>query len=180
MEEKLKKTIKKNFKSIGVDTAKITGIIFLKTDDIYIYIDGLVLGFKTENKKEVYGTMVRTFEKLFNEEDLAIIEDTFIGFNRKGSIELTRYGAFAIAEVIKKSIPYEIISAVSARSKFKIDTRKYGKGKSKKAVADWVNEIGVKLVDNNLVDGFVLALCGICEEIDFTKKTKKKSAKCQT
>jgi len=171
LEKKLNFKLKKNYKSVGVDTAQITGIVFLKTDKTDLYIDGLVLGFKTKDKKEIYGTMVRTFEKLFNDENLAIIEDTFVGFNRKGSIELTRYGSFALAECIKKNIEYEIILARSARAKFKIDLnskeykKKYGKGKSKQAVSDWVNNLDIKLQDNNLVDAFILALCGICEGI---------------
>ena len=183
LEKKIPYKLRRNFTSIGVDTAKVTGIVFLKSDKIYLHIDGLVLGFKTENKKEVYGTMVRTFEKLFQEEDIAIIEDVFVGFSRKGSVELTRYGSFAIAECIKKEIPYEIISAISSRAKFKIDTRskefkkKYGKGKSKLAVADWVSSLGISLNDNNLVDAFCLGMCGICKGVDFKPKSKAKKKK---
>lgn len=169
LEKKLPYKIKKNFKSIGVDTAQVSGIVFLKTDSKYINIDHLVLSFKTKNKKEVYHTMVKTFEKLFNDENIAIIEEVFVGFSRAGSVELAKYGSFAIAECIKKDIPFETLSAVSARAKFKIDTRSEGKGKSKIAVAKWVKSIGIDLTDNNLVDGFVLALCGLCEGIKYEK-----------
>lgn len=175
LEKKLSYKLKKNFKSIGIDTATTTGIVFLKTDEEYLHIDGLVLGFKTNNKKEVYATMVKTFEKLFQGEDIAIVEDIFIGFSRKGSIELARYGSFAIAECIKKEIPYEIISAVSARSKFNIDTRSEGKGRSKIAVGKWAKDLGINLTDNNLVDALVLSLCGHCNGISFEPKSNKKS-----
>jgi len=170
--------IKKNFTSIGIDTAQISGIVFLKTDDKLIHIDSLILSFKTKDKKEIYQSMVKTFQRLFKNENLAIIEEVFVGFSRAGSVELAKYGAFAISDCIKKDIPYETISAVSARSKFKIDTRKFGKGKSKKAVAEWVHNLGVQLSDNNAVDGFVLALLGLCEGIDFChKKVIKKKLK---
>ena len=185
IENKLGKKIKRNFKSLGVDTAQTTGIIFLTTDNEYIYIENLVLGFKTKNKKEIYSSMVKTFEKLFQNENLAIIEEVFVGFSRAGSVELSKYGAFAISECIKKDISYETISAVSARSKFKINTKKCGKGKSKLAVANFVKELNIDLTDNNLVDAFILALLGIIEDMDFrsqkeiskTKKKKKLSKK---
>ena len=180
LEKKLNKKIKRNFKSIGLDTAQKSGIVFLKTDKTYLYIDGLVLGFNTKDRKEIYATMVKTFEKLIQEEDIAVIEDVFIGFNRKGSLELVRYGAYAIAECIKKSIDYEIILAQTARAKFKIDTRSEGKGRSKIAVGKWVYSLGIDLKDNNLVDGFILALLGICKDIDFKPKTKKKKKKVKT
>ena len=182
LESKINYKLKKNFKTVGIDTAQTSGIVFLKTDNEYIHIDHLVLSFKTKNQSEIYHTMVKTFEKLFNSEDLAIIEEVFVGFSRAGSVELAKYGAFAIAECIKKDIPYKTISATSARAKFKIDTRKYGKGQSKKAVADWVKTLGIDFTDNNIVDGFVLALCGLCEDLSFeaksvVKKFKKKKTK---
>lgn len=179
IENKLDYKLKRNFKSVGIDTASITGIVFLKANTEYLYIDTLVLGFKTKDKKEVYRTIVKTFERLFQNEDKAIVEDVFIGLNRKGSLELARYGSFAICECIKKDIPYEIISALSARSKFNINAKKYGKGKSKLAVADFVKNLGVDLKDNNLVDAFVLSLIGLCEDIDFKPKIKKKKTKRQ-
>ena len=178
IEKKIDYKIKRNYKSVGIDTAQTSGIVFLKTDIKDLYIEGLVLNFRTKNHKEIYSSMVKTFEKLFQDEEMAIIEDVYVGFSRRGSVELAKYGAFAISECIKKDIPYEIISAVSARAKFKIDTRSEGKGKSKLAVAKWVKSLDIDMKDNNLVDGFVLALLGICTGISFeskpiTKKRKK-------
>ena len=179
LEKKLDYKLKRNFKSVGIDTAQISGIVFLKTDENFIYIDHLVLSFKTKERKEIYHTMIKTFEKLFKDEDLAVIEEVFVGFSRGGSVELAKYGAYAISECVKKDIEYEIISAVSARAKFKINTRIEGKGRSKIAVSKWVQSLGINLSDNNLVDGFVLALLGICVGMDFKPKpkTKKKNVK---
>ena len=167
LEKKIDYKIKRNFTSIGIDTAQVSGIVFLKSDKEYLNIDHLVLSFKTKEHKEIYHTMVKTMEKLFQKEDFAVVEEVFVGFSRAGSVELAKYGAFAISELIRKDIPYETISAVSARAKFKIDTKKCGKGKSKDAVAMWVKNLGIKMTDNNIVDGLVLALCGICDGLDF-------------
>jgi hypothetical protein len=177
IEKNLPYKLKQNFACIGIDTAQISGICFLKTDKEYLHIDSLILSFKTKEHKEIYESMVKTFEKLFTNENLAIIEEVFVGFSRAGSVELAKYGAFAISECIKKDIPYETISAVSARGKFKINTQKYGKGKSKLAVGEYVEGLGVKLSDNNAVDAFILALCGLCQGIEFGKKIVKKVAK---
>ncbi|GAF89699.1 unnamed protein product, partial [marine sediment metagenome] len=154
IEKNINYKIKKNFKSIGIDTAQTTGIVILTSDEETLKIEHLALGFKTKNKKEIYYTMVKTFERIIEEDQFAVIEEVFVGFSRAGSVELAKYGSFAIAECIKKDIPYETISAVSARSKFKINTRGHGKGKSKEAVSEWIqNNIGIEFVDNNLSDG---------------------------
>lgn len=176
LEKHLDYKLKRDFKSVGVDTAQISGICFMKTDKEYLYLDNLVLSFKTKNHKEIYETMVKTFERIFDDEDLAIIEEVFVGFSRAGSVELAKYGSFAISACIRKNIPYETISAVAARSKFKINTRAEGKGKSKTAVAKWVKSLGVELTDNNLVDAFVLGLIGLCEGMSYesTKSQKQK------
>lgn len=162
--------IKRNFKSIGLDTAQISGIAFLTTDEEYLHVETMVLSFKTTNHKEIYETMVRTFERFFKNENIAIIESVFVGFSRAGSVELARYGSFAIAECIKKDIPYEIISAVSARSKFNIDTKSAGKGRTKEAVKRWTDSVGFNFDDNNIVDAVVLGILGICQDMDFRSK----------
>lgn len=180
LESKLNYKLKRNFKSVGFDCAQVTGISLLKTDKEYLYIDSLVLGFKTQNPKEIYATMVKTYEKLIEDDHFAVIEEVFVGFSRGGSLELARYSSFAISECIKKGINYEIISATSARSKFKIDTRSEGTGKSKIAVAKFVKNLGIDLTDNNIVDAFVLGLCGLCEGLDFrSQKAIKKDEKNQ-
>jgi hypothetical protein len=172
--------IKKNFKSVGIDTAQVSGIVFLRSDEEYVHIDYMVLSFKTKEHKEIYHSMVKTFEKLLESDLFAVIESVFVGFSRAGSVELAKYGAFAISECIKKGIDYELISAVSARSKFKIDTKSCGKGKTKDAIGKWIKErLNVSFTDNNINDGFILALCGICKDMDFRsqvdiKKDKKK------
>jgi Holliday junction resolvasome RuvABC endonuclease subunit len=137
--------IKKNFESIGVDTATRTGIAIVTTGEKVVNIDYQFLEYDKINKKERYKHMVRSFEDIIIDENLAVVEDVFVGLNRKGSVELARYGAFVISECIKKEIPFEIISAVSARARLKINTRQYGKGKSKLAVSHWLkSSLGIE------------------------------------
>lgn len=190
IEKSLGVKIKRNFYSVGIDTAQVSGIVFLKSDEKEIIIDELVLSFKTANSKEIYNSMVKTFERIFEEGQFAVIEEVFVGFSRAGSVELAKYGSFAISACIRKGIPYETISAVSARSKFKIDTRSAGKGNTKVAVGNWIKEkLKISYDDNNINDALVLALLGIIEGQDFRsqvdikkankklKKSKKKAKK---
>lgn len=159
--------IKRNFCSIGFDTATTTGLCILKTDKEFLYLDPIVISFKTENMKERYNSAVKMFEKLVEDNMYVIVEDVYQGPNPKVTLYLARLGGFALSIAVRKGLNYETISASSARAKFKINTKKYGKGKSKQAVADWIKSLGVEITDNNIADGFVLALLGMCENMDF-------------
>jgi len=171
LEKLLDFKIKKNFKSIGFDTANRTGICFIDTTSKDIKIDWMFIEFKDAgSKKQKYITMVNTFADILDKQNLAVVEDVFVGFNRKGSIELARFGSFAIAESIKKGIDFETISAMSARAKFQIDARLFGKGKSKKAVAYWLEKkFDIKLDDEDISDAIILALIGVCDGIKYEK-----------
>lgn len=162
--------VKKNFLSIGFDIATRTGVCVIKTNGTSISLDYLFLEFDPKDKKALYRNMVNSFDELINKQDLAVIEEPFVGFSRQGSMELGRFCGFAISDCIKKNVPYNMISAVSARSRFKINMRKYGKGKSKIAVADWLkNNLNIELEDDDISDAIVLALLGICEGMKFKK-----------
>jgi len=178
LEKKLGVTIKRNFTCLGLDTATTTGLVILKTDNDYIHVEHLVLTFKTVNHKEVYATMVKTFERFFEPSlNMSIIEQVFIGVNPAGALELCRYGSFAVAECIKKGINYELVGATTVRSKFKIDTKSAGKGNTKIAVGNWIKEnLDISFDDNNINDALILALLGLCEGMDFRSQVEIKKA----
>jgi len=166
--------VKKNFVSIGLDFATRTGISFIKTNNTEATIEYMFIEFKGNEPKEKYKIMVNTLENLLNSEDMAIIEDVFIGFNRAGSMELAKYHAFAISECIRKKVNYETISAMSCRNRLGILTSKkagYGKGQAKQAVADWLkNKFNIDLQgDTDASDAICLALLGILEGLQFKK-----------
>lgn len=190
IESKLDYKIKRNITTIGLDTATTTGICILKTDNEYLHIDSLVLSFKTDDTKEKYNTIVKTFEKMIEDDMYVIIEDVFVGFNKDAALVLARFGGFAVSAAIRRGLNYEIISAKSARAKFKIDIAskefkaKYGagSGKAKFGVKDWIDGLNVDIKDHNIVDAFVLALLGLCEGMDFRsnaaiKKSNTKAKK---
>ena len=167
--------VKRNFTSLGFDWATRAGISSIKTTNKYVTINVIFIEFKSNTPKEKYKIMVKTLENLINSEDLAVIENVFVGFNNAGSMELAKYHAFAISECIRKGVAYETISAISCRGKLKIDARKFGKGKSKESVAYWLKEnLDIELNDHDASDAVVLGLLGILEGLDFKPKPKAK------
>lgn len=177
LEKKLGYPIKKNFKTVGWDTAEKCGVAFITTDDKFADFDWCYLEFHKDSEEELLTQMYREFGKLLLDENLAIVEQVFLGFSRAGSLILAKMGTMACAQCVQKNIPFKLISAVSARSKLKIDVHSYGKGNSKKAVLDWCQNLGIDITEENCVDAIALACLGICEGLDFkptTKKVKKK------
>lgn len=174
LEKKLGKTIKKNTKVVGVDTAKRCGVCFITTTNTMACFDWMFLEFNASSQKEQLIQIYNEFGKLFNNEDLAIIEEVFVGFSRKGSISLAKMGTLVIAQCLNKKIDFQTINAVSARNKFfKINYKIY-KGRTKEAVANYLkNALDIWLDDYDISDAIILALCGICENINFTISKKK-------
>lgn len=177
LENKLGYKIKKNFRCVGVDTAKRTGICFIKTGNTHVHFDWIFTEFNYNNQKEMLKQMHHEFKSLLTKEELAVVEEVYIGFNRMGCLRLAKMGTIFVDQCIEKGIDFEIISAISARGKFSINTRKYGKGKSKLAVADYLKEIEIVVDDADISDAIILGLCGICEGIDFKVKPKKRKKK---
>lgn len=162
--------IKKNCVAIGFDTATRTGIAQIKTNFKVADIDFTFVEFDALNKHQLYKNMYMAFKDMLKNQDIAIVEDTFVGLNPHGSLVLTRLGAFAIGLCIENKIPWHLIRAVSARSILKIDARKFGKGKSKESVAYWLEtKLGIKLDDPDISDAIVLAIVGICEGVKYEK-----------
>lgn len=174
LEEKLGYKIKRNFIGAGVDTASRTGVCFVTTDEVNIDFDWCFLEFNYNNQKEMLQQMHREFKSLFTNEKMIVVEEVFIGFNRMGCLRLAKMGTIAISQCIEKGIDFEIISAVSARGKFSIKTKEYGKGKSKLAVADYLRTLNLEVDDDDISDSIVLALLSVCEEMSFLAKTPKK------
>lgn len=182
--------IRKNFVSIGFDTATRLGLAILTSDSKYVIIDTAFIEFEKGkvNSRQKYKQMVEAFAEIISEKtDMNVIEDTYLQFFGPAKFaqaqvfkELTRYGGFLISESIRKKVPYEIIGASSARSKLKIKTTGYGRGNSKLAVADWLKKnLDIKLDDHDISDAIVLAILGLCIDMDFkatTKKVRKKRA----
>ena len=131
--------------------------------------------------------MYNAFKVSIFNQDIVVIEDTYLQyFGRSAQADvfkkLTRFGTLALSVCLEKDIPREFILAKSSRSKLGIKTSKkagYGKGQSKKAVADWLNKnLDINLKgDDDASDAIVLALLGILEDMDFRSQIEIKKEK---
>lgn len=187
LEARLGKKIKRNFTSVGVDTAKHTGLGFISVNDKEVEINWSLISFNANSIQELYKQMYKEFGNFIDKSvDVVVVEDVFLGMNPDVTIKLARFGGLAIAQAINNNIPFKTIGASSARAKlFKLDKKAY-KGRSKEAVADYLKSIGIEIDEDNCADGLILAILGIIDGMDFrsnaeiaeekklTKKLKKK------
>lgn len=173
LEFKLGHKIKRNFSSVGIDTATTTGVGFISTFDTVVEIDWTLLKFEANSMPALYKQMYKEFSTIIDESvDFVVVENVFLGMNPDVTIKLARFGGLAMACAINKNIPFETIGASSSRAKlFTLDRKKY-KGKPKEAVADYLKSIGIEIDEDNCADGVILALLGIIEGMDFRSATE--------
>lgn len=181
IELKLNKRIKRNFSVIGWDTSSKCGVCFGKTDDTSLEIDYTFLEYDTSDHQKMYKQMYNDFGSLLTDENLSIIEQVYVAFNPNVALLLARMGSLIMANCIAKKIPFQFLSAISARSNLGIKTKKdkdgnkIPKGHTKEIVANWLKEeLNFTIDQNDIADALVLVLNGLCEDTIYTKKAKKK------
>lgn len=181
IELKLNKRIKRNFSVIGWDTSSKCGVCFGKTDDKTLEIDYTFLEYDTSDHQKMYKQMYNDFGSLLTDENLSIIEQVYVAFNPNVALLLARMGSLIMANCIAKKIPFQFLSAISARSNLGIKTKKdkdgnkIPKGHTKEIVANWLkDELNFTIDQNDIADALVLVLNGLCEDTIYTKKAKKK------
>jgi Holliday junction resolvasome RuvABC endonuclease subunit len=184
LESKLNKRIKRNYSVVGWDTSSKCGVCFGKTDDKNLEIDYTFLEYDTSDHQKMYSQMYHDFGSLLTNEDLSIIEQVYVAFNPNVALFLARMGTLVMARCIEKKIPFQFLSAISARANLGIKTKKdkegnkIPKGHTKEVVANWLKEeLGFEIDQNDIADALVLVLNGLCEDTIYTKKAKKKRKK---
>jgi len=173
LEKKLNKKLKKNFTSVGFDTAVSCGIGIISTSDTEVEIDWSLIKFEANSQIELYKQMYYEFGNFIDKSiDFVVVEDVFLGMSPAVTIKLSRFGGLVMAQAINNNIPFATIGASSSRAKlFTLDRKKY-KGKPKEAVADYLKSIGIEIDEDNCADGVILALLGIIEGMDFRSATE--------
>jgi Holliday junction resolvasome RuvABC endonuclease subunit len=184
LELKLNKRIKRNTSIIGFDTSSKCGVCFGKSDDKNVEFDHTFLEYDTSDHQKMYIQMYNDFGALLTDEKLCIIEQVYVSFNPNVALLLARMGSLIMARCIEKKIPFQFLSAISARANLGIKTKKdkegnkIPKGHTKEVVANWLKEeLGFEIDQNDIADALVLVLNGLCEDTIYTKKAKKKRKK---
>ena len=173
LEKRLGKKLKKNFTSVGVDTAQTCGVGFISTSETEVEIDWSLIKFEANTMPELYKQMYKEFGNFIDKSiDFVVVEDVFLGMSPAVTIKLSRFGGLVMAQAINNEVPFETIGASSSRAKlFTLDRKKY-KGKPKEAVANYLKSIGIEITENNCADGVILALLGIIDGMDFRSATE--------
>jgi len=181
LESKLGKRIKHNFSVIGWDTSSKCGVCFAKSNDKEVEFDWTFLEYDTSDHQKMYTQMYHDFGSLLSDEKLSIIEQVYVAFNPNVALLLARMGTLIMARCIEKKIPFQFLSAISARANLGIKTKKdkdgnkIPKGHTKEVVANWLKEeLGFEIDQNDIADALVLVLNGLCEDTVYTKKAKTK------
>lgn len=184
IEKKLNKKVKINYLSIGFDVAEIhTGICLLQTDSEYLYIKELdkininkdldIISKMEEFLKQIKNLAIK-YNKYKSNKKVVVIEDSWLKKNPWTFKILCRFSTL-VYTVFREIINYQyFMQAITARSRIgfkKIENDK----KIKIQVKDYIKDkLELVFEDDDLLDGFVLALAGlIIKEEKKTKRRKK-------
>ena len=153
----------KNYAAIGVDTATVSGIALVRTDNTYVHIVPDLLDMKKiKDQKERFDIAHSYFDKLLsnNKVDKIIIEDVFFGKNVKALIFMARIGMIVYVLARQYELPTNFIMAIEARSKLNLPT----KAKKEEVQEEFSRTTGINFADNNVIDAVILGLVGVLDE----------------
>lgn len=161
LENSLGIEIKRNQRSVGIDTASRTGVCLAVTTNKHLVLEYSFLDMKSKNKYHKYNTLADYMSNFFQDSkiDVLVIEETFFSRNAKVFQFLSRIGGivYAIGHTlhIKEKV---FISAVESRKALGLPCNKK-KEVVHKAFHDLVP--GVTIKDIDIIDGIILALNGL-------------------
>jgi hypothetical protein len=178
VEKKLGFSLKRNYFSVGFDTASATGIAILETTSTKLIIKTDIFKLPkvedTEDKSDMYEQkldvclqFVREFKKKLNlkEDGILVLENSYMGFNPAtygflkglmGLIYATLYDYFPEIKIIFPTAARKMVG-------FKSELPKKSKREQKKEeLVKWVNErFDMEEENDNITDAIILAVCGL-------------------
>jgi Holliday junction resolvasome RuvABC endonuclease subunit len=169
IESRLEKKLRRNFVTIGLDIAKqVTGYSVLKanTKSLYLYDSGIIDTSKCKTTTDALKTIKQSLSKIKVsniQQKACIVEMPFVGYNRWGAIMLGLSAGCAWCKM-EDYLPYTFfLSAKSARSRVGFKKGANEKGKTKELAQKYILQVFDYQEDENIVDGFILALAGLID-----------------
>ncbi len=176
--------LKRNFVSIGADTATYhTAFAIIRTTDSYLIIESFEkiivpkLSKKDRidrilNNVDLYTEQLDDLKNKWSQKykfDKTLIEDCYYSFSIQTTKLLAYSGILTYDRLKRISNSSTIINATSVRAKikFKKSKKKLTRPKLKKEIVEYVNAalgIKLKLDENDKADAIVLALAGLVKE----------------
>ena len=164
LEAKLDRGFKKNYLSLGVDTASRAGWAIVRTDDKDAHIEyGTVnvdsddLFFKYDKIFEFFYDLVEKKIGPDNKNAIIVIEDTFFGQNVKTLKMLIRVGMLVYLAGFLHGIKRYFILPSASRATLGF------KGNLKKSYVqqEFLKKTGIEMKGEDEIDGLILALNGL-------------------
>ena len=156
-------TIKKDYSSIGVDTASRTGLCWARSDKKNIVLDYSFLDMKSKNKYHKYITLINHMSDFLDgkQVDVIVVEETFFSRNAKVFQFLSRIGGMVYTVAHMLGVKEKLfISAVQSRKALNLPCNK-----KKEVVHAAFHEAipNIKIEDIDIIDGIILSLNGFIE-----------------
>lgn len=155
------KQVKRNHKVIGFDTASRTGWCRITTSDKIAKFDFGFVAVKTKDQKR-FNDYIDIFNQMIVDVDTVVMEDTYMGFNVQVFKLLTRLGAFIYCLCELKGIEDKwFITPSASRAFLGLES----KAKKEDVHIQFHKMIPKfhKVIDIDILDSIILALCGILE-----------------
>ena len=157
-------TIKKNYTSVGVDTASRTGFCLARSLNHTVLFEYSFLDMSSRNNYHKYNTLIEYINTNFSDSTIngVVIEETFFSRNAKVFQFLSRIGGIVYAIFyLKKVKDKQFISAVQSRKALGLPTNK-----KKVVVHEAFHNLipKIKIKDIDIIDAIVLALNGLIKK----------------
>lgn len=138
-----------------------TGYAIIKTNTNYVEINtGIIALGGIKNWNDRFDYLMTFFKDIMTKDEDLVIEEVFVGINRKASLLLAKYGAIVYATGRQCGIKnINFITASSARKKVGIR----GKQKKKISAINFVSKF-LAIKSDDVSDGVILALTGLVIE----------------
>ena len=175
LEQRLNKPLKRNYISLGLDTASRTGWCTIKTGNVnteieygFIDVKSKNMYFKFDQMIDIFGQMLRLMQVPVYDK-IVIIEDVFFGRNVHTTKLLARIGMIVYVLCKLSDLPKTFLLATQARCKIGI------KSNLKKVFVHERLEKMLKLgiTDEDAVDAVILALAGLIKEDTLWEEKRK-------
>jgi Holliday junction resolvasome RuvABC endonuclease subunit len=162
IQEKLKKSLKRNYKVLGLDIASRTGWAVIKTDKENLTLDYGFISVQSKDELQKFDEYIKQFSELIKSNYKVVIEDCYFKFvsalKLLAKLEGIAYTICRINEVKEQPM---FIGPSSARKLVGC------KGNAKKPeVHQWIRDsLGIILDDEDASDAVILAFCGVINEL---------------
>lgn len=165
-----KTKIRRNWKSMGSDTASATGWAIAWTDDKYCYCDCGVIDLKSTSTINRYRQLNSFFsEQIPDDLNRLVIEKPFLKFFKKGRTRVPQVNVFRVLVAVSmipmfvgfdrglKNSQIIMIEPTKARSKLNLPAT----GTKAQVQAKFLLKTGIELEEDNVVDAIILAFVGL-------------------